>query len=171
MNAKRSLHTLLLASVLMMPQAGLPAAPFDDSVSSGRVEVVLAHEYRKNLDEIKKEFSEAGLTNVHVQLTKVGKPPTNIGLGPSVTAQRARVAIRMARTYNRDVTIVLPERLFPDHYVTIASSSFDDTVEYPVTPEQLRELENPALTTEQFHALYRQLTPTDRPPVRKGRVF
>lgn len=155
----------------MMPPAGLPAAPFDDSVPSGRVEVVLAHEYRKNLEEIKREFSEAGLTNVHMQLMKVGKPPTNIGLGPSVTAQRARAAIRMARKYNRDVIIVLPERLFPDHYVAIASSSFDDTVEYPVTPEQLRELENPALTTEQFHALYRQLTPTDRPPVRKGRVF
>ena len=171
MNMKRSLHALLFASVLVVPPAGLPAAPFDDSVSSGRVEVVLVNEHRKNLEEIKKEFSEAGLTNVHVQLMKVGKPPTNIGFGPSVTAQRARAAIRMARKYNRDVTIVLPERLFPDHYVVIASSSFDDTVEYPVTPDQLRELENPGLTTEQFHALYRQLTPPDRPPVRKGRVF
>lgn len=171
MTMKLSFHALFFASVLVGPTIGLPAAPFDDSISSGRVEVVLAHEYRQNPEEIKKEFSEAGLTNVHMQLMKVGKPPTNIGLGPSVTAQRARAAIRMARKYNRDVTIVLPERLFPDHYVAIASSNFDDTVEYPITPEQLRELENPALTTEQFHVLYRQLTPTDRPPVRKGRVF
>lgn len=72
---------------------------------------------------------------------KVGKQPTNIGLGPSVTAERARAAIRMAKKYNGNVTILLPERPFLDHYVAIASSSFDDTVEYPVSAEQLRELE------------------------------
>jgi hypothetical protein len=102
---------------------------------------------------------------------KVGKPQTNIGLGPSVTAERARAAIRMAKKYNRDVTILLPERLFPGHYVAIASSGFDDTVEYPVSAEQLTELENPELTTEQFHALYRRLTPADQPAAKKGRMF
>lgn len=162
---------LCLVIVLDMPTVGTLAAQSDSVTSSGRVEVVMANEHRKNLEEIKKEFAEAGLTNLHVQFMKVGKPPTNIGLGPSVTAERARAAIRMAKKYNRDVTILLPERLFPDHYVAIASSSFDDSVEYSVGAEQLRELENPALTTEQFHALYRRLTPADQPPVKKGRVF
>lgn len=167
----RSLHALCLVIVLGMPAVGAPGAQPEGVASSGRVEVVLANEYRKNLEEIKKEFAEAGLTNVHVQFMKAGKPPTNLGLGPSVTAERARAAIRMAKKYNRDVTILLPERLFPDHYVAIASSSFDDTVEYPVTAEQLKELENPALTAEQFHELYRRLTPTDQAPVKKGRMF
>jgi len=35
----------------------------------------------------------------------------------------------------------------------------------------MKELENPVLTTEQFHALYRRLTLVDQPPVKKGRVF
>lgn len=167
----RRFHLVCLAIVLGLLSVGASAARSDDAVSSGRVEAVLANEHRKDLEAIKKEFAEAGLTNLHVQFMKVGKPPTNIGLGPSVTAERARAAIRMAKTYNRDVTILLPERLFPDHYVAIASSSFDDTVEYPVTAEQLNELENPSLTTEQFHSLYRRLTPADRPPAQKGRVF
>jgi hypothetical protein len=167
----RGLQALCLAIVLGMPTVGTLAAQPDNVPSSGRVEVVLANEYRQNLEEIKKEFAEAGLTNLHVQFMKAGKPPTNIGLGPSVTAERARAAIRMAKKYNRDVTILLPDRLFPDHYVTIASSSFDDTVEYPVTAEQLKELENPSLTAEQFHELYRRLTPTDQAPVKKGRKF
>ena len=167
----KGLHALCLAIVLDMPTVGTLAAQPDNVASSGRVEVVLANEHRKDLEEIKKEFAEAGLTNFHMQFMKVGKPPTNIGLGPSVTAERARAAIRMAKKYNREVTILLPERLFPDHYVAIASSSFDDSVEYPVSAEQLRELENPVLTTEQFHALYRRLTPADQPPVKKGRVF
>lgn len=162
---------LCLAVVLGMPTVGTLAAQLGNVASSGRVEVVLANEHRKDLEEIKKEFADAGLTNLHVQFMKAGNPPTNIGLGPSVTAERARAAIRMAKKYNRDVTILLPERLFPDHYVAIASSSFDDTVEYPVRIEQLTELENPALTTEQFHVLYRRLTPADQPPVKKGRAF
>jgi hypothetical protein len=162
---------LCLSIVLGMPTAGTLATQPDNVASSGRVEVVMANEHRKDLEEIKKEFAKAGLTNFHVQFMKAGIPPTNIGLGPSVTAERARAAIRMAKKYNRDVTILLPESLFPDHYVAIASSSFDNTVEYPVSAEQLRELENPALTTEQFHALYRRLTPADQPPVKKSRVF
>jgi len=105
------------------------------------VEAVLANEHRKGREQIKKEFAEEGLTNLHVQFMKVDKQPTNIGLGPSVTAERARAAIRMAKKYNGNVTILLPERPFLDHYVAIASSSFDDTVEYPVSAEQLRELE------------------------------
>lgn len=167
----KGLHALCLVIVLGMPTVGTLAAQSDSVMSSGRVEVVMANEHRKDLEEIKKEFAEAGLTNLHVQFMKVGKPPTNIGLGSSVTAERARAAIRMAKKYNRDVTILLPERLFPDHYVAIASSSFDDTVEYSLSAEQLRELENPALTTEQFHALYRRLTPADQSPMKKGRVF
>ena len=63
------------------------------------------------------------------------------------------------------------ERLFPDHYVTIAFSSFDDTVEYVIGEEALRELENPSLTTEQFHELIRRLTSADQLPEKKGRVF
>lgn len=167
----RGLHTVCFALVLGVLPAGAPAAQPEGTLSSGRVEVVLANEYRKDLEAIKKEFAEAGLTNLHVQFLKAGKPPTNIGLGPSVTAERGRAAIRLAKKYNRDVTILLPEQLFPGHYVAIASSSFDDTVEYPVGAEQLKELEDPTLTTEQFHALYRRLTPADQPPAKKGRVF
>lgn len=141
------------------------------AASTGRVEAVLANEHRKDLEQIKQDFVEAGLTNLHLQFMKVGQPATNLGLGPKVTAERARAAIRMAKQYNRGITILLPERLFPDHYVAIASSSFDDTVEYPVSEEAVQELENPSLTTDEFHELYRRLTPADHAPVKKGRVF
>lgn len=50
-----------------MPTVGTLAAQPDNVASSRRVEVVLANEYRRNLEEIKKEFAEAGLTNLHVQ--------------------------------------------------------------------------------------------------------
>lgn len=166
----RTIHALCWAMLLGVLLAGaLPAA--EEATPAGRVEVVLANEHRPHLNEIKQDFADAGLTNVHVQFMKAGRAPANIGLGPKVTVERAQAAIRMARKYNGGIAILLPERLFPDHYVTIASSGFDDTVEYSVGEEALKELESPALTTEQFHEVYRRLTPADRPPLKKGRVF
>ncbi|MEK9140655.1 MAG: hypothetical protein AAB308_06355 [Nitrospirota bacterium] len=161
----------VLATMLGVLSFGATAAAQQASASPGRVEVVLANEHRTHVDAIKQEFGEGGLGNVHIQWMRLGHPPMNLGLGPGVTAERARAAIRMAKKYNGGVTILLPERLFPDHYVTIASSSFDDTVEYPIGEEALTELENPSLTTEQFHEQYRRLTPIDQPPVKKGRAF
>ncbi len=166
-----NIHAAFLSMFLAVLSVGGAAAAEQETASPGRVEVVLANEHRRDQEAITKDFVEAGLPNVHIQFMKAGRPSTNIGVGPKVTAERARAAIRMARKYNTGVTILLPERLFPDHYVTIASSSFDDTVEYPVTEESMKELESPSLTTEQFHALYRRLTPADRAPMKKGRVF
>lgn len=165
------IRAVVLVMLLGILPVGSAMAAEQASVSVGRVEVVLADEHRKNVNEIQQDFAEAGLTNVHVQFMKAGRPPANIGVGPQVTAARARAAIRLAKQYNRGITILLPERLFPDHYVTIASSSFDDTMDCPVSDEAVKELENPLLTTEQFHELYRRLTLVEQLPGKKGRVF
>lgn len=126
--------------------------------SVSRVEVVLANEYRAREAELKQEFAQAGLANVHFQFARMGQPPQNIGVGREVTADKAREAIRLALKYNLGITILLPDRLFPPRFITIASSNYDDTVEYPITQEALTELGNPALSTDDFHQLYRGLT-------------
>lgn len=127
-------------------------------VSVSRVEVVLAYQYRTREAEIKKDFAQAGLTNVHVQYARMGQPPQNIGMGRDVPADKAREAIRLAVKYNLGVGILLPERLFPPRFITIASSNYDDTVEYHITQDTLSKLQDPALSTEAFHRLYRDLT-------------
>jgi hypothetical protein len=123
-----------------------------------RVEAVLAKEHQSRESEIKAEFVQAGLTNVHFQYAKMGRPPKNIGLGRDVPADKAREAIRLAIKYNGGIEILLPERLFPPRFITIASSNFDDTVEYPIDASELAKLQDPTLTTESFHRLYRDLT-------------
>jgi small metal-binding protein len=133
--------------------AGEPQA-----LPQGRVEVILANEYRKDVEVIKRDFEQAGLSNVHFQFLRQGQPPPNLGLGPNVSAERARAAIALALKYNRSVNILLPAHLFPPNFVTIASSNFDDTVEFPINEEALRQLQDPSLTTDQFHDLYRRLT-------------
>jgi len=149
---------LAAAALLFFAVAESGAESSDTPPSISRVEIVLAAQYKDRLDSLKQEFIDAGLVNVHVQFARRGNPPTNIGLGSQVPADKAREAIRLALKYNRAVSILLPERLFPPRFVTIASSNFDDTVEYPIQDEDLAHLLDTSLTTEQFHDLYRQLT-------------
>ena len=143
-----------------------PASP-----SPGRVEVTLANGLRQDAEAIKKEFAGAGLSNVHIQFVRLGQPPPNIGIGPSVSAERARAAIRLALKYNRAVKILLPAHLFPPHFMTVASSNYDDTMDFAINEEALRRLQDPSLTTDQFHELYRSLTPAGKAPAKKGRSF
>ena len=126
--------------------------------SVSRVEVVLADQYRSQTVRLSEEFALAGLTNVHFQFARLGQPPQNIGLGRDVPAEQAREAIRLAVKYNVGVGILLPERLFPPRFVTIASSNYDDTVESRIDRAALEKLQNPALSTDAFHQLYRALT-------------
>jgi hypothetical protein len=132
-----------------------------------RVEVVLASQYKNQVATLTEEFTQAGMPNVHFQFARQGQPPQNIGLGREVPADKAREAIRLALKYNLGVGILLPERLFPPRFVTIASSNYDDTVEFPIDKAALARLQNESLTTDEFHRLYRGLTSSRVEP--KGR--
>lgn len=132
-----------------------------------RIEVVLASQYKNQVASLTEEFIKAGMPNVHFQFFRQGQPPQNIGLGREVPADKAREAIRLALKYNLGVGILLPERLFPPRFVTIASSNYDDTVEYPIDQATLAQLQNETLTTEEFHRLYHGLTSSPLAP--KGR--
>ena len=119
------------------------AAASSAGQGASRVEVILGPEHRANLSDIKQEFGEVGFTNVHVQFIRLGHPPMNLGLGPEVPADTAREAIRLALKYNQGIAILLPERLFPPRFITIASSNFDDTVEFPIDRESLGGVSSP----------------------------
>ncbi|MBY0249242.1 MAG: hypothetical protein K2Q17_16400 [Nitrospiraceae bacterium] len=167
MSLWRSLISSALLVILM--NAGITAvfAAGESVQAVSRVEVVLADQYRNQAAALKEEFAQAGITNVHFQFAKRGQPPQNIGLGRDVPADKAREVIRLALKYNLGIGILLPERLFPPRFVTIASSNYDDTVEYPISQEALAKLQAPDLTTEEFHRVYRELTSVPLEP--KGR--
>lgn len=162
----RLLCMIVAASVGVMA-AHTVAAEVASVPAVSRVEVVLASQYKDQMAALTDEFAQAGMTNVHFQFARRGQPPQNIGLGREVPADKAREVIRLALKYNLGVGILLPERLFPPRFVTIASSNFDDTVEYPIDQATLARLQDENLTTEEFHRLYRDLTSAPIAP--KGR--
>ena len=164
----RYLHTVMIAVCAGVMAAHVVAAEVVSAPTTvSRVEVVLASQYKNQVATVKEEFTQAGMANVHFQFFRQGQPPQNIGLGREVPADKAREAIRLALKYNLGVGILLPERLFPPRFVTIASSNYDDTVEYPIDQAALAQLQNEHLTTEEFHRLYRGLTSIPLAP--KGR--
>ena len=168
MVCSRYLHAVVLAVCACVMGAHAVAA--EEVVSTpavSRVEVVLASQYKNQIATVTEEFVQAGMPNVHFQFFRQGQPPQNIGLGRDVPADKAREALRLALKYNLGVGILLPERLFPPRFVTIASSNYDDTVEYPIDQATLAQLQNETLTTEEFHRLYKGLTSLPLPP--KGR--
>jgi len=130
------------------------------------VEVFLSKEHQTDAEAIKKEFAAVSITKVRPQVFKAGNPPENIAIGPNIPADIARLAIRLALTYNRGVKLLLPEERLRTDYIAIGTSIFDESFQRPITPEQLKQLSDPSLTTDQFHALYRHITGEDkRPPL------
>ncbi len=167
MTGSRFLYAVMMAVCAGVMGAHTVAAEVVSAPTVSRVEVVLASHYKSQVAALTEEFVQAGMSNVHFQFFRQGQPPQNIGLGRDVPADKAREAIRLALKYNLGVGILLPERLFPPRFVTIASSNYDDTVEYPIDKATLAQLQNETLTTEEFHRLYHGLTSSPLAP--KGR--
>jgi hypothetical protein len=167
MGCSRLLHVVMIALCVGVMGTHAVAAEMATTPQVSRVEVVLASQYKNQIATVTEEFVQAGMPNVHFQFFRQGQPPQNIGLGRDVPADKAREAIRLALKYNRGVGILLPERLFPPRFITIASSNYDDTVEYPIDQAALAQLQNEQLTTEEFHRLYHDLTSSPLAP--KGR--
>lgn len=167
MVCSRYFHAVAIALCAGVMGAHAVAAEVVSVPPVSRIEVVLASQYKNQVASLREEFVQAGMPNVHFQFARQGQPPQNIGLGREVPANKAREVIRLALKYNLGVGILLPERLFPPRFVTIASSNYDDTVEYPIDQAALTKLQDENLTTEEFHRLYRNLTSTPLAP--KGR--
>ncbi len=127
------------------------------------VEIFLAQDQKAHLDAIKKEFEAVSITKVRPKFFPLGHPPENIAIGRNVPAPVARLAIRLATTYNRGVRLLLPEERLAADYIAIGTSIFDESFQIPITADDLARLSDPSLTTEQFHALYRHLTKENLP--------
>jgi len=131
------------------------------------VEIFLSKEHQSDVDAVKREFAAVSITKVRPQIFKLGNPPENIAIGPNISADIARLAIRLALTYNRGIKLLLPEERLRTDYIAIGTSIFDESFQRPITPEQLKQLSDPSLSTDQFHALYRKITGEDkRPPLK-----
>jgi hypothetical protein len=145
------------------PATPTPEAPAASSVITEvapreiLVEISLSKDRKGDLDAIKKAFADVGVIKVRAIIYQAGNPPTNLAIGRNIAAPIARVAMSLAEKYNRGITLLLPEERLAAHYIGFGSSIFDELFQYPVTPEDVKRLADPSLTTDEFHTLYRKL--------------
>ena len=126
------------------------------------IEVWLAHKHKKNNREIRKFLKSEQLKvlrhTIQYWKPKGGHPPTNIAIGSMVSARDARLMIDIAIKYNDKIDRLILRPLNPPNYVAIATSAWDEQSEILITSEDLEKLRNPKLSTQQFQALYAELT-------------
>jgi len=126
------------------------------------VEIWLAHKHKKNNREIRQFLKSKNLKvlrhTIQYWKPKGGHPPTNIAIGSMVSASDARLMIDTAIKYNDKVDRLILRPLNPPNYVAIATSAWDEQSEILITPEELKRLRDPKLKTQEFHALYAELT-------------
>ena len=138
------------------------------------IEMWLAHKHKKNNREIRKFLKSKSLKvlrhTIQYWKPKGGHPPTNIAIGSLVSAKDARLMIDIAIQYNDNIDGLILRPLNPPNYVAIATSAWDEQSEIPITPNDLEKLRNPKLTTEEFQALYAELT-NEIENVKKGAKF
>ncbi len=126
------------------------------------IELWLSHKQKKHNREIRKFLKSKNFKvlrhTIQYWKPKGGHPPTNIAIGSRVSAEDARLVIDIALKYNDKIDRLILRPLNPPNYVAIATSAWDEQSEIFVTQEDLQRLRDPKLTTEEFQALYAELT-------------
>jgi len=128
------------------------------------IEIVLAQKWKGQVEEIKRALgSETSGIKVRYKFFPFLDPPTNIGIGKCVSAENGRRAIAEAVHYNGKVDRVIRQDILPHHWILIGSTDVAELAWIPIRPEDLTRMTDPALSTEQFQTLYRELsTPKEK---------
>lgn len=158
-------HGILVVSILCLtPTFSFPAAsPYDCATKENQdkpttVEILLAKKWKDQVEAVKQSFTDTDPSlKVRVKFFPFLDPPANIGIGQCVSAERARLAIREAIRYNGKVDRLIIQDIMPHHWIKIGTTDTSELTWIPIGPEELARLTDPALTTEQFHDLYRHL--------------
>lgn len=128
------------------------------------IEIVLAQKWKAQSEEIKRALmADLQTLKVRVRIYPLIDPPSNIGIGKCVAAEDARRAIREAIKYYGKLDRMIRQDVLPHHWIKIGSTDTAELAWIPVGPDDLTRLTDPALSTEKFQDLYRQLaTPKEK---------
>ncbi len=155
---------VLSALLVSNPPAALPAdVVYDCHAKENRdqpttIEIVLSQKWKAQAEEIKRALiADSTAVKVRVRIFPFLDPPANIGIGKCVAAEDARRAIREAIKYYGKLDRVIRQDILPHHWIKIGSTDIAELAWIPVIPDDLTRLTDPALSTEQFQNLYRQL--------------
>ena len=159
------LFLLSLTSILLpeFTESGVYQPSCDTSKTTVcTIEMWLAHKHKKDNREIRKFLKSKQLKvlrhTIQYWKPKGGHPPTNMAIGSMVSAKDARLMIDIAIKYNDKIDRLILRPLNPPNYVAIATSAWDEQSEVLIYRVDLKKVRDPKLNTEQYQALYAELT-------------
>jgi hypothetical protein len=147
---------LLMAGTAQAAEAPKPCESVE--AKGIKVEGYISKKFRKQKRAIIKEFKEIGHTRTAIRPFPLGKTAKVIGIGRCVPAYIARHVMAMALKYTSGIESLVNQTFLHTHWIGIGTTTFDEPSQQVVTPEQVKQLMNPALGDEEFHALYRKLS-------------
>jgi hypothetical protein len=155
---------LIGAPAMVGAQATPTPCAADEPGKPTTVEFVLSSKHKERVGEVTRLLKTAGEpVTVRIKFFPFLDPPANIGIGQCVHAAIGRAAIQAATAYGTGVTRLIRQDILPHRWVKVGATDTAELAWITVNAADLKRLADPALTTEAFQTLYRQLaTPKER---------
>ena len=91
----------------------------------------------------------------------MGETAKVIGIGRCVPAYIARHVMAKTLKYTSGIESLVNQAFLHTHWIGIGTTTFDEPSQQLVTEEQVKQLMDPSLGDEEFHALYRKFSIQD----------
>jgi len=128
---------------------------------SVKVEGWVSKKFKKQKKSIAKEFGSLGHTKVRIKIFPMGDTAKVVAIGRCVPAYIARHILELSLKYTGGVESLVNQAFYAAHWVAIGTTMFDEPSQQLVNEDQVKQLLNPELSTDEFHALYQKFSIQD----------
>ena len=108
--------------------------------------------------DIFKEFTELGNSKSVLRVYPMGETSKVIAIGKCVPVHIAQHVIKKAMKYSTGVESLVQQQFVHGHWIGVGVTIFDEPSQQFVSFEQVKQLLNPGLSSEDFHKLYREMS-------------
>lgn len=150
---------LWMAGTAQAADAPKPCEPLEQK--SVKIEGYISKKYKRQKRVIIQEFKDIGYTRTAIRPFPMGKTSKVIAIGRCVPAYIARQVMALVLKYTSGIESLVNQAFLHTHWIGIGTTTFDEPSQQIVTEEQVRQLMNPELGDEEFHALYRKFSIQD----------
>ncbi|MBI4382955.1 MAG: hypothetical protein HY579_02840 [Nitrospinae bacterium] len=156
------------ASVFAETPAGQPCEP--PETQPVKLEGWISKKFRKDQKAITQEFASMGHTRVDLRVFPMGDTAQVVAVGRCVPAYIARHILSSALKYTGGIAHVVNPDFVSPNWVGIGATIFDEPSQQKVTEDQVQQLLDEKLSTEEFHALYKQFSLQNENATRWGQT-
>lgn len=158
---KRLMLILILLLLSAMPTfaAEMACRPLEERPI--KIEAWMAKKKMPQFREMRREYGRMGNTYVSIFTYPGSNPSRVVAIGRCVPAYIARHALETTLQYYGSVSHLVHQGFVAPHWMGLATSMFSENSQRSVSQLQLENLLDPALSTEEFHALYKKFTVQD----------